>query len=252
MISAIHIEDEPRNIELLQTLVKSHCSEWIRLEGFATNLMDAIELIHEIKPQLVFLDIELKNGNAFELLQMIPNFQFQIIFITAYNEYAVKAFRLNAIDYLLKPISITELVEATKKAVEKIENKTGTDNIGDLLQRLQMNAGSVYAKIGVPVKDGILFINTDEIISCEAKGGNTVVYLLQKRNIVITKTLKELADMLPPSAFIRVHNSWVIHTKYLKKYFRGMNSYMEMEDGTTIPISTRRKTDFLQQFGGVE
>lgn len=252
MITAIHIEDEPRNIELLETLVQTHCSEWVKLKGFATNLADAVALIEEINPQLVYLDIELKNGNAFELLQMVPDFQFQIIFITAYNEYAVKAFRLNAIDYLLKPISISELIDATKKAFHKIENKSGVENINALLQRLQLNAGSTNVKIGVPVKDGILFLNTDEIVSCEAKGSSCVINRVHEKGLIVAKSLKDIQDLLPISNFIRVHNSWLVNTQHLKKYYRGMNSYMEMEDGSTVPVSTRRKGDFLQQFGASE
>ncbi len=249
MMRAIHIEDEPKNIDLLKTLVEVHCKEWVQLEGYATNLVDAVELIHEKKPELVYLDIELKNGNAFELLQMIPDFQFQIIFITAHNEYAVKAFRLHAIDYLLKPISITELIEATQKAYEKVENKSASENVSKLLQSLQINTGMAYAKVGLPVKDGIVFMNTDEIIRCEAKGSYTVVYLNNGKTTVIVKSLKEVQDLLPITHFIRVHNSWLVNSRFLKKYYRGKNSYMEMEDGSTVPISTRKKGDFLHQFG---
>ncbi|MBL0146288.1 MAG: response regulator [Chitinophagaceae bacterium] len=122
MITAVHIEDEPRNVELLQSLLNSHCSELIQMKGAAANLQDAFSLIKKENPQLVFLDIELNRGNAFELLDKINNsfgINFEVIFITAFNEYAIKAFRLNAIDYLLKPISITDLKQAVNKAFRK-------------------------------------------------------------------------------------------------------------------------------------
>lgn len=242
MIKAVHIEDEPRNIDLLKSLVQSHCPD-ISLVGDAKNIPDAIELIEKTKPQLVYLDIELNKGNAFELLESLKDFTFQVIFITAFNEYAVKAFRYNAVDYLLKPISITELKEATEKAVHKIKQAAGNNNIFEVLKELKFNMG--VHKVGLPVTDGVVFINTDEIIRCEAKGSYSAVYLVSKKVITSTKTLKEIEDILTTPNFVRVHNSWIINTRYLKKYYRGKNSYMELEDGSTVTISLRKKSDIL-------
>ncbi|MBL0359249.1 MAG: response regulator transcription factor [Chitinophagaceae bacterium] len=242
MIKAVHIEDEPRNIELLKSLLQLHCSD-INLLGNAKNIPDAIQLIKEVNPDLVYLDIELNKGNAFELLEELKSFSFQVIFITAFNEYAVKAFRYNAVDYLLKPISITELKEATEKAIEKIKQATGNNNIYEVLKELKLNIGN--HKIGLPVADGVVFINTEEIVRCEAKGSYSAVYLINKRVITSTKTLKEIEEVLTGSNFVRIHNSWIINTRYLKKYYRGKNSYMEMEDGSTVTISLRKKSDIL-------
>lgn len=243
MIKAVHIEDEPRNIDLLSRLIKSNCSDVVTIIGNAGNIPDAVNLINKTEPQLVYLDIELNNGNAFELLDELKGFSFQVIFITAYNEYAVKAFRYNAVDYLLKPISIIELKEATAKAVEKINKAGGNENILEALKELRINLK--YQKIGLPVTDGIVFINTEDIIRCEAKGSYSILYMANKKNITSTKNLKDLEAMLPTPNFVRVHHSWLINTKYLKKYYRGKNSYMEMEDGSTVAISLRKKVDFL-------
>jgi two-component system LytT family response regulator len=242
MIKAVHIEDEPRNIDLLKSLVEIHCPN-IEIVGNAKNIPDAIGLIQNTNPQLVYLDIELNNGNAFELLEALKNFSFHIIFITAFNEYAVKAFRYNAVDYLLKPISISELKDATDKAVQRINQRSGNDNIFEVLKELKLNMGN--HKVGLPVADGVLFINTDEIIRCEAKGSYSAVYLISKKIITSTKTLKEIEDILTTPNFVRVHNSWIINTKFLKKYYRGKNSYMELEDGSTVTISLRKKSDIL-------
>jgi two-component system, LytTR family, response regulator len=244
MIKAVHIEDEPRNIELLTELVHEHCSG-IEMIGNAKNVADAIQLIKEKRPQLLYLDIELNQGNTFELLEQLKeeDLHFHVIFITAFNDYAVKAFRYNAVDYLLKPISITELKEATERAAERIKKSDGNGNIFEALKELKFNFSS--HRIGLPVADGVVFVNTDDIVRCEAKGGYTLVYLSNKKNITCAKTLKELEDVLTGSNFARVHNSWIINTKFLKKYYRGKNSYMEMDDGSTVTISLRKKTDIL-------
>jgi two-component system, LytTR family, response regulator len=249
MISAIHIEDEPRNVELLENLVKTHCGDTVQLCGNAGNTKDAIALIKAKKPQLVYLDIELNRGNAFELLEKLNEqhaFNFQVIFITAFNEYAVKAFRYNALDYLLKPISIDELKEATTKAVNKISQLPGNENVLEAIRQLKLNYNS--PKIGLPVIDGIAFINSDEIIRAEAKGSYSIFYLANGEKITSTKSLKDVEHMLPEASFLRVHHSWIINIKFLKKYYRGKNGYMEMEDGSMVMVSIRKKGKFLDSF----
>src|SRR5882757_6214004 len=174
MITAVHIEDEPRNIELVQTLLDKHCSDIIKLIGNAKNLPDAYTLIKAKTPQLVYLDIELNQGNGFELLEKLQNsigINFEIIFITAFNEYAIKALRQNAVDYILKPISTIELIQATEKAIQKINNTADNKNIISLLKELH-NYNTV-TKIGIPVTEGLEFVNADEIIKIEAKGSYT-------------------------------------------------------------------------------
>lgn len=243
MIKAVHIEDEPRNIELLASLIQIHCSNQVTLMGNAKNIPDAITLIKNINPQLVYLDIELNKGNAFELLEEMKGFNFQVIFITAFNEYAVKAFRHNAVDYLLKPISISELKEATARAVEKINQSSVNSNILDTLKELKLNIAN--QKIGIPVNDGVVFVNAEDIIRCEASGSYSIFYLSNKKTVTTTKSLKDIEGLLSTSNFVRVHNSWIINTNYIRKYYRGKNSYAEMEDGSVVSISLRKKGDFL-------
>ncbi len=244
MIKAVHIEDEPRNVALLKDLIEEYCEE-IELVGNAGTVQDAVQLIKKTKPRLLYLDIELNQGNSFELLEQLKNedLSFHVIFITAFDGYAVKAFRHNAIDYLLKPISITELKEATAKAVKNINGSKSNESIFEVLKELKQHNHS--QKIGLPVSDGIIFVNTDEIIRCEARGSYSIIYLHNKKSITAAKTLKELEEILTAQNFVRVHNSWVINTRYLKKYYRGKNSYIEMEDGSTVTISLRKKADLL-------
>lgn len=246
MINAVHIEDEPRNIELLKSLVTTHCSDMVNLVGNARDIKDAFNLIRSKKPQLVYLDIELNKGNAFELLEKLKeedDLNFQVIFITAFNEYAVKAFRYNAVDYLLKPISIEELKEATKKVINKADQSHGNENILETIRQLKQNLNA--HKIGLPVADGVLFVKTEDIVKAEAKGSYSVLHLLNDKKITSTKNLKDLENILPESLFVRVHHSWIINIKYLKKYYRGKNSYMELEDGSTVSVSIRKKGKFL-------
>lgn len=247
MITAIHIEDEPRNIQLLDSLIKVHYPGVIHMEGSATNLQDAYLLIKKIKPQLVFLDIELNRGNAFDLLDKLNNsigIHFQVIFITAFNEYAVKAFRLNAVDYILKPISTDELKQAVDKALEKINN-SNTDNgyLGDLLREFQVNISN--KKIGISVAEGVDFYNSDDIIKIEAKGSYSIFYLAPAKKITSTKGMKDVEGLLPGSNFLRVHNAWIINIRHLKKYVKGRNGFLEMDDGTNVPVSVRKKGSFL-------
>lgn len=247
MITAVHIEDEPRNLALLENFVRQYCSETITLVGSARSLSDAMRLIKEKKPQLVYLDIELSQGNAFTLLSTLKEINFEIIFITAFSEHAVKAFRLNAIDYLLKPISIDELKEATARAVEKI-NRFDSPNENLLKVIKGLSESSSTSKLAIPVNDGMLFIQCDDIIKIEAKGSYSILYLSTAKKITCTKNLKHLQRLLPETSFLRVHHSWIINLKYLKKYYRGKHGYMEMEDGSAVSVSVRKKGSFLNHF----
>jgi two-component system, LytTR family, response regulator len=247
MITAIHVEDEPRNIDLLQSIVTQYLSSKIKLLGSATNLNDAKQLIQQTEPQLVFLDIELNKTNAFELLNSLDKISFEIIFITAFNEYAVKAFRLNAIDYLLKPISIDELHEATEKAIQKIES--GNMNNSNLLEAIKTLANAANTqKLALPIGNGIEFFSLAEIIKFEANGAISFVYTKAGKKIAVNKMFKDLEELLPSNIFFRVHNSWIINTQMIRKIKKGKQSFIEMEDNSIVEIATRKKDAFLKLF----
>ena len=246
MTKAVIIEDEPRNIALLEELIKINCGELVEVKGHAGTIKNAIALIQNVKPELVYLDIELSDGNAFELLDMLDNLKFAMIFITAFNEYAVKAFRLNAVDYLLKPISSMEFKNATFKAIDKIKNVLNNENILKVITELRNY--NTHKKIGLPIADGIIFITPDTIIRIEAKGNYSIIFLTTGKKITCTKTLKEIENLLPGNIFLRIHHSWVINTNYIKKYYKGKNGYMEMEDGSTVAVSIRKKEKLISFF----
>jgi two-component system, LytTR family, response regulator len=243
MLRAIHIEDEKRNVLLLDSLIKEHCSEYINILGSASNIDDAIDLIKKTKPHLVFLDIELDGGNSFQLLDKIGEFTFQVLFITAYNNHAIKAFKYNAIDYLLKPIDIEELKIATKKVLQRVEDPNTSEGLENLIKFLKDN--NKAQKIGVTVHDGVLFVDTEDILRIEAKNSYSLLYFSNKKVVTTSHNIGYFENLLPKSIFIRVHNSWIINTKYLKKYYRGKNGYLEMDDGATVQVSIRKKGDLL-------
>ena len=249
IFKAIHIEDEKRNVILLESLVKQYCNQSISMEGNASNIEDAFQLIKTINPQLVFLDIELDGGNSFQLMDKIGEFNFQVIFITAYNNYAIKAFKYNAVDYLLKPIDINELKAATEKAVQKINKSVNNDNISQLMNYLKVN--DKLQKISITVHDGILFLNAKDIMRVEAKGSYCTLYMTNSKPITTSQSLGDVECMLSQKYFLRVHNSWIINTNYLKKYYRGKNGYIEMEDGAIVKVSTRKKGDLLDYLNTV-
>ena len=243
MIKAIHIEDEGRNVMLLASLIKQYCNQTVNIEGNASNIEDAILLIKKVNPQLVFLDIELNGGNCFELLDKIGEFSFQVIFITAYNNYAIKAFKYKAIDYLLKPIDTNELKASIEKAVKRIYESAGNHNVIELMNYLKVNDRP--QKISINVNDGILFLNAKDIMRVEAKGSYCILHLTNTKSITTSQSLGDIENMLSKNFFLRVHNSWIINTHFLKKYFRGKDGYIEMDDGTTVKVSTRKKGDLL-------
>ena len=227
-------------------LLKNHCEDLVILCGHASNISEGLKLIKKVKPSLIYLDVEIEDSDAFEFLEAAKDFHFEIIFITAHSDFAVKAFRCDAVDYLLKPIEIKNLRNATVKAVNKINSLNNAKVESDTVRFLKENIG--IKKIGVPVLDGMQFINIDDIVHCEAKANYSIITLINNKSITATKTLKDIEMLLPTSFFLRVHNSWIINIKYLKKYYKGKHSYMEMENGNTVAVSSRKKGDFLDLF----
>lgn len=247
MINALIIDDEPKNIRILQGLLEESCPE-VTVTGEAVSAESAIPLIHEKQPDLVFLDIEMPYGNAFDLLDKIMPVNFEIIFITAFDDYTLKAFKYSALDYLLKPVSIDELKNAVRKAKEKIRVK----NINQQLQNLLFNinkTNSSLQKIALPCKDGLVFVLLTDIIRFEAKAGYTNVFAVTHQKYVSSRSIKEYEEILPDDIFFRIHNSHIINLNWVKKYHKGRGGLIEMSDGAMIEVATRRKDEFLARFG---
>lgn len=247
MINALIIDDEPRNIRIMQGLLKDFCPQ-VQVTGDAQGVETALELIRAKQPDLIFLDIEMPYGNGFDLLDRIMPVHFEIIFITAFNEYTLRAFKYSALDYLLKPVNIDELREAVRKAEKKVQQKQINDQLENLLFNLKRSQSSLQ-KIAVPWMDGLIFVPVSDIIRFEAKGGYCHIYARDQRKYLCAKTIREYEDILPPDIFFRIHNSHVINLNCIKKYHKGRGGIIEMEDGALIEVASRRKDEFLAKFG---
>lgn len=241
MIKAIIVDDEPYCCESLATLLQRYCPQ-VSLIDVYYNGTSALKAIYEEKPDLLFLDIEMPQMNGFELLEKLKEIPFQLIFTTSYDQYAIKAIRFSALDYLLKPVDREELQRAVQKAAARI-SVPNRDQIDILLQKLNQPAVSVN-KIAIPTMEGLQMVPIDSIISCGADSNYTVFQVKNRQKLVVSRTLKEIEEMLEDYPFIRVHHSFLINLNEVDKYVRGDGGYLIMSDGSSIDVSRSRK-DFL-------
>ncbi|MCX6316584.1 MAG: LytTR family DNA-binding domain-containing protein [Bacteroidetes bacterium] len=246
MINAVIIDDEQNNIEGLQSLLGQFCPS-VTICGTATNAKDGITCIKEESPQLVFLDIEMPFGNAFTLLEKLMPVDFEVIFVTAFEQYALKAIKYVALDYILKPVNIDELRAAVEKMIKKVKERDYNRQIAALIENLKPDNKHIQ-KIGLHTLDGIQFEDMNKIIRMEAEGRYTKVFFQNKTHLIACRQIKDFEDMLPDTIFFRIHNSHIININFLKKYFKGRGGYVEMSDGTTLQVSTRKKDLFLEKF----
>lgn len=246
MIRTIIIDDEPNSVDTLRQLLLKYCPT-ITIIGTADNAQTGREAIINGKPDLVFLDIEMPYGNAFELLNNLPVIDFEIVFVTAFDNYAINAIKYSALDYLLKPVNIKELQVAVEKAGERIKSKNISQKIDTLLFNLNVSKPSLQ-KVALPTLEGLVFVNIKELVWLEARGSYTVIYLENRQKITVSRTLKEFEDILPEDSFSRIHQSYIINHNFIKKYNRGRGGSIEMEDGTVIEVSLRKKDEFLAKF----
>jgi two-component system LytT family response regulator len=247
MIRTVLIDDEPKNNRVLKMMLEEFCPE-VTIIGQADNAPDGITLIRELRPDLVFLDIEMPHGNGFDLLDQLKPIRFEVVFITAFNEYSLKAIKYSALDYLLKPVNIEELKQAVQKAVDRMANRNTNERIENLLYNLCKSQQDLQ-KIALPSKEGYIFILLADIIRCESKTGYTTFYVDGIEKIISSRNIKEYEPLLPTDIFFRIHNSHIINLNHVKKYHRGRGGYIEMGDGALIEVATRRKDEFLARFG---
>jgi two-component system LytT family response regulator len=246
MISAILIDDEAKGRLALREKLSAYCPQIIILAE-ATNGQEALMLIQHHKPQLVFLDIEMPRMNGFEMLNELPEKNFHLIFTTAYDQYAIKAIKYAAFDYLLKPIDIEEL----RTAVAKIDAKenTQTKKQVELLSQNMQQPKKQLSKLAIPTLEGLLFYDISDIIHLEANSNYTYIYLANKTKITASKTLKEFEELLPEDIFFRTHHSHLINLNYIKRYIKGDGGQIELQNGSYIDVSRRKKDEFLKAIG---
>jgi two-component system LytT family response regulator len=245
MIKAILIDDETAARDMLAWLLQTYCPQVVLLAqcSSAAEGMNAIKLQ---KPDLVFLDIEMPGMNGFDMLEKLETIDFQVVFTTAYDQFAVKAFRFAALNYLLKPIDPADLQE-TMHRFEQKKSVIGKEQLNLLLENLNP-AKKQVDRIALSTGDGLVFVRTADIAYCKADSNYTRVAMADGKIITVAKTLKELDDTLSGSDFIRVHNSFLVNINHIKKYVKGDGGYIVMPDDAQITISRSKRDDFFQLF----
>lgn len=243
--SVLILEDEKYQQDLLSSLLKEGFPEFM-LAGIASSVDEAKALLEKHTPDLVFMDVVLPPHTSFDILHSLSSIPFEIIFTTSYEEYAVKAFRLSAIDYLLKPVDAVELRAALEKFKQKKSAQNSDGHIRNLLSNLRAKQGD-HAKVALPTLTGFIFVPIKDIVRCESDNTYTTFFTLDKKKIVVSKTLKECEYMLAEYRFFRVHNSHLINLEYITEYIKGEGGIIKMSDGSQIDVSRRKKDEFLRQ-----
>jgi two-component system LytT family response regulator len=240
MITAILVDDEPNNLENLSTLLKTYCPQ-VAILGMAQTADEAQKLYARQEPDVLFLDIEMPEKTGFQLLEALQPMQAEVIFVTAFGHYALKAIKYSALDYILKPISIEELQEAVKKAERKLAAKQPESRLQNLLENL--SGRNRIPKIALPLTERVEFVPEDQILRCQSDNNYTHVYLLGGRRLLISKTLREFQDLLSEARFLRVHQSHLVNIDAIRSLVRRDGGYLELSDGTQVPVSQNRRNE---------
>lgn len=245
LITAVIVDDEQNARENLEVLLRENC-EKLQVSGMAATVSSAVALIQEVNPDLLFLDIEIGEGSGFDILRRIPDFEGEIIFVTAFSQYAIKSFKFSAIDYLLKPIDIDDLVMAVERARKRIQKTDQGQNLAQFLTNL-VEKDRKSRKIGLPVQSGVHFYPLEEIVRLQSQSNYTTFYLTSGREILVSKTLKEYEELLSDQGFARVHQSHIINLEHITQYIKSDGGYLLLSDHSNVPISKNYKEQFLEQ-----
>lgn len=244
MIKAIIVDDEPYCCESLLTLLERYCPE-VKVTDVCHSGSHALRVIKEQSPQIVFLDIEMPVMNGFDLLEQLPDIGFHLIFTTSYDQYAIKAIKFSALDYLLKPVDREELQKAVQKAINNSLRHI-PEQIEILLKKIKPG-GTALAKIAIPTMEGFQLIPVDSIISCSSDSNYSIFMLKNKQKTIASRTLKEIEEMLEEYSFLRVHHSFIINLNEIDKYIKGEGGYLIMSDGSKVDVSRSRKEMLLKK-----
>ncbi|OJJ20312.1 DNA-binding response regulator [marine bacterium AO1-C] len=244
MLKALIIDDEAKARRILHELLKEYCPQ-VEVVADADDVPNAVKAIHKHQPNLVFLDIEMPGYTGFQLLDFFDQINFEIIFTTAYREYAIQAFQVSAIDYLLKPIQIELLI----KAVEKVQGQLKPPQINERINTLKNNLSQEHiTRIALPVSEGLLFVEVDEIVYLNAEGAYTQIFLEGGRKVLVSKKIKSFEKVLDHPGFFRTHRSYLINLNRVKQYVKQDGGYIIMDNGDTVSLARERKEAFLKVY----
>ncbi|MEZ4886565.1 MAG: LytTR family DNA-binding domain-containing protein [Chitinophagales bacterium] len=243
-IRSLIVDDEEGSRHTLRNLLNEYCPQ-VEIVGLADSPAKGLKMILEYQPELVFLDIRMPAADeGFQLLESIEDIQFAVIFTTSYDEYAIRAIKFSALDYLLKPINILELQKAVNRYLKRRGNSDAVA-IKNLPKPTQ-----AFQKLGLPSIDGLTFVDISEIIRCEADGNCTVFHTVNRKKILVTKTLKYYEDLLVNSNFYRIHGSHLINLKHIAKYKK--EGVVELSDGSEVYVSARKKKAFIETLNNLK
>lgn len=252
-MKALIIDDEPDNVRLLALQLARHCPQ-IDLVGQFTDSTEGLRAIQTLRPGLVFLDIEMPIMNGFQLLEKVGDITFHIVFITAYDQYAVRAFRFSALDYLLKPIDTVDLIATIKRA----ENTARVSSQQlELMRQYYSGTGptgavsSAWGRIALPHASGMVFVDTKQIVYCEADSNYTRFHLENGELYMVSKTLGDVQEVLETRDFVRVHRQFIVNLEHIQKLVKGEGIYLLLTNGITIPVARQQKDRLMERFGWV-
>lgn len=244
MVNALIVDDEPYCRKVLTTLLQKYCPD-VNILAVCSSGAEALKAIRDQQPHLVFLDVEMPQMNGFEMLEQLPSINFHLIFTTSYDQYALKAIRFSAIDYLLKPIDREELQRAVQKVHDHFQRPI-TQQLEILLQKMTHPSPSIN-KLALPTMEGLQMVTIDSIISCESDSNYTFVLLKTKQRLVVSRTLKDIEEMLEDHPFVRVHHSYLVNLNEVERYVKGEGGYLVMSDGSSIDVSRSKKETLLKR-----
>ncbi len=244
MIRGIIVEDEKHSREALKGLLERYCKN-VMVVAEAESYREGLSVIREHEPDVVFLDIQMPDGSGFRLLEEFDDIRFEVIFTTAFDQFAIKAIKYSALDYLLKPIDPEELVASIKKVEQMMSSRKMSQNIKVLLDNIRARDEDPH-KIVLSTSEKIHIIETDKILRCESDNYYTRFFLLDGKTILVSKTLKENEELLSDHNFIRPHKSHLVNVKYIKGFIRNDGGYIEMTDGSRIPVSRRKREKIME------
>ena len=246
------IDDELNGREVLEQLLKQYCKS-VTIAGSANSIITGIQKINELKPELVFLDIQMPGGTGFDILKQVKNIDFEVIFVTAHDQYAIKAFKCSAVDYLLKPINIDELKNAVSNAEKKLLSKQEDLRIGFLLNQIDRTKSKwSLDKIILPILNGYEILDAADITYCKSEANYTRFYFKDGSNKLASKTMKEFDEILAGNNFFRAHRSYMVNLNFVSKYLRGKGGTLIMKDGIEITVASERKDELIKLMFGTD
>jgi two-component system, LytTR family, response regulator len=245
MLKAVIVDDEINNIENLTIMLNKYCPK-INVAGTATNVEQALGVIGETNPSILFLDIQMPDKGGFDLLKSIAAPDFEVIFVTAYDQYAIQAIRFSAIDYLLKPINVNELINAVNRAVVNIEKERQNERLENLVRSV---SNRKHLRIAIPGNKETVFVSPETILFCKADNNYTVFYLQSQDKHISSKPIFEYEELLSPYGFIRCHQSYLVNSSFINSWIRVDGDRLLIEGGHTIPVSRNNKEKVKQAIG---